>query len=90
MAATQRTHVILASDLIAAIDRLVGKRRRSEFIAEAAERELIRQRQVKALRRAAGAWQDKRHPELRGGSASHIRTLREDNERRVERLGKRT
>lgn len=91
MAATaQRTHVVLASDLVAEIDRLVGKRRRSEFIAEAAGRELARQRQIHALRRASGAWRDGRHPEVRGGSALHVRRLREENERRISRLGARS
>src|SRR3989304_1247745 len=52
---TRRAHVVIAQELVAEIDRIVGKRQRSEFLAEAAERELRRQRQLEALPAAAGA-----------------------------------
>jgi len=41
------------------IDTLVGKRGRSAFLTQAAEKELMRLRQIKALEGAAGAWKDK-------------------------------
>jgi len=37
-----RTKVVLPRELLARIDRLVGQRRRSRFLAELAERELSR------------------------------------------------
>jgi metal-responsive CopG/Arc/MetJ family transcriptional regulator len=83
--AVQRTHVVLSSDLVEEIDRIVGRRKRSEFIAEAAARELLRQRQMQALERADGAWRADDHPEIRS-AALHVRRLRRDNERRIERL----
>ena len=81
-----RTHVVLSHSLVSEIDRLVGKRRRSAFLAEAASRELLRQRQARAIERATGAWKDIDHPELRRGSALAIRKLRQDNDRRLTRL----
>ena len=84
--ASRRTHVVLAHDLVAEIDRVVGKRRRSEFLAEAASRELLRQRQLDALARAAGTWRRADHPELAGGAALAVRRIRLDNERRLRRL----
>ena len=79
----RRTHIVIPEPLAREIDRLVGKRGRSEFLAQAAEKELRRLRQIKALEGAAGAWRDKDHPELRGGAAQWVRGLRKQNERRV-------
>lgn len=82
---SRRTHVLLAQDLVEEIDRLVGKRRRSEFLAAAAALELRRRRQVEALRRAAGAWHDRDHPELRQGGRRFVGRLREESDRRLGR-----
>ncbi len=76
--ATQRTHVLILRELVLEIDRVAGKRRRSEFLIAAAERELVRQRQIEALDAAVGAWKDEDHPELRHGVAAWVRELRKD------------
>ena len=47
--ATRRTYVVLPSTVISAIDEAVGQRGRSRFIVEAAERELKRLAQAKAI-----------------------------------------
>lgn len=60
------------------IDRLVGKGGRSEFLTQAAEKELRRLQQIKGLEGAAGAWKDKNHPELRGGAAQWVRKPRKE------------
>ena len=86
---TKRTHVILPELLVDQIDRLVGKRGRSRFLAEVAEREIARLRQVRALERAAGAWKDEDHPELKEGAARWIETLRAQDEERFLRVAKR-
>ncbi len=39
---TMRTHVLLPRDVIEAVDRLVGQRRRSQFLADAAREKLAR------------------------------------------------
>lgn len=84
--ATRRTHVVLPSGVISAIDAAVGQRGRSRFILQAAERELKRLSQVKALRGAAGSWADRNHPELRKGSAAWVKRLRSEGERRLARV----
>lgn len=81
--AAKRTHIIIPEPLVVEIDRLVGKRGRSEFLAQAAEKELRRLQQIRALEIASGAWRDEDHPELRGGAARWARGLRHESERRL-------
>lgn len=83
---TKRTHVVLAEELVEDIDRLVGARQRSSFLTAAAEKELMRRRQIEALRAAAGAWKDKDHPELKQGSARWVRKMRQEAERRLKKV----
>jgi hypothetical protein len=45
------------------------------------DRELMRLRQIAALKAAAGAWKDEDHPELKRGSARWVRELRRESER---------
>lgn len=44
-----RTHVMLSKELLEQVDRVAGKRHRSEFIEEAIEDELARTRQAQAF-----------------------------------------
>jgi len=81
----KRTHVVLSEQLVRDIDTLVGSRQRSSFLTEAAEKELMRRRQIAALKAAAGAWKDKDHPELKQGSAAWVKKLRQETERRFRR-----
>jgi Arc/MetJ-type ribon-helix-helix transcriptional regulator len=85
----KRTHVVLAEQLVEDIDRLVGARRRSSFLAEAAEKELLRRRQIAALKSAAGAWKDADHPELKHGSAQWVHKMRQESERRFKKFAAR-
>ena len=84
-----RTHIVIPRELVIEIDRVVGKRGRSSFLTQAAERELMRRRQVDALNAAAGAWKDKDHPELRRGAAAWVQKLRLENERRLKKTSAR-
>ena len=83
---TKRTHVVLSEQLVKDIDRLVGSRQRSSFLTQAAEERLMRLRQLKALEAAAGSWKDKDHPELKQGSAKWVRKLRQESERRFQKV----
>ena len=83
---TKRTHVVIPERLVKEIDALVGNRRRSGFITQAAERELLRMRQHEALLSTAGGWQDKDHPELKGGSARWVKKLRQESEARFQKI----
>jgi Arc/MetJ-type ribon-helix-helix transcriptional regulator len=82
----KRTHVVLSEELVKEIDALVGARRRSSFLTQAADRELMRLRQIKALEAAAGAWKDEDHPELQHGAAAWVRKLRQESERRFRKV----
>jgi hypothetical protein len=82
----KRTHVVLSVELVKDIDALVGARQRSSFISQAAEKELMRLRQVKALEAAAGSWKDKDHPELRQGAAKWVDKLRRQDEKRFQEV----
>ena len=82
----KRTHVVLSDELVKDIDALVGARQRSSFISQAAEKELMRLRQIKALEAAVGAWKDKDHPELRQGAAKWVAKLRREDEKRFQEV----
>ncbi len=79
----KRTHVVLSEELVREIDTLVGSRHRSSFLTQAAERELTRLRQMKALKELV-PWKDKDHPELKQGAAGYVRKLRAEYERRFQ------
>ncbi|MBM3769540.1 MAG: hypothetical protein FJW32_29540 [Acidobacteria bacterium] len=84
--ATSRAHVVLPVDLVAAIDELVGKRGRSAFLAEIAQREIKIRRQQQAIREAAGSWDLAAHPELAQGGAAWERRIRALDNPRLEKL----
>src|ERR1700682_4442173 len=77
----KRTHVVLSDQLVKDIDTLVGSRQRSSFLTQAAEHELMRLRQIKALKAAAGSWKDKDHLELKQGAAKWVDKLRREDEK---------
>jgi Arc/MetJ-type ribon-helix-helix transcriptional regulator len=81
----RRTHIVIPEPLVNEIDRLVGKRGRSEFFTQAAQKELRRLQQIRALENIAGAWKDKDHPELKGGAARWVKELRKESEQRLHR-----
>jgi Arc/MetJ-type ribon-helix-helix transcriptional regulator len=87
--ASRRTNVNLPVDLVADIDKLVGKRGRSAFLTEVARDEIQRRLQREALREAAGAWKDEDHPELKDGAAAWVRQLRALDNQRFEDLERR-
>jgi len=82
---TKRTHVILPVDLVAAIDKIVGKRRRSAFLVEVIRDEVQRMSQRDALKAAAGAWKDDDHPELKHGAAARVEQMRNESKTRLRR-----
>jgi hypothetical protein len=85
----KRTHVVLSDHLVKEIDTLVGSPQRSSFLTQAAEHELMRLRQLKALEAIAGAWKDKDHPELKQGAAKWVRKTRQETERRFQKVAAR-
>ena len=68
------------------IDTVVGKRGRSAFLTQAAEKELTRLRQINALQSAAGSWKDEDHPELKHGADKWVGKLRGEYDRRLSKM----
>ena len=81
----RRTHVVLSDQLVKDIDTLVGNRQRSVFITQAAEKELMRRRQLQALNQLV-PWNEKDHPELKQGAAKYVRKLRREYDQRLKKV----
>lgn len=77
-----RTNVVLPQDLLHAIDRLVGKGKRSDFLTEAALEKLARMEFAEVAKRVAGVLRPEDYPEFvtPDGAHKYIRTLREAND----------
>ena len=86
MTAGKRTHVVVPEDLLKEIDELSGKRKRSRFVTEATKKEIRRLKFLKAIKETAGAWKDEDHPELEKGVDNWVRTLREEDEKRLKEI----
>jgi hypothetical protein len=82
----RRAHVILPIDVVADIDKLVGKRGRSAFPTEVARDEIQRRQQRNALRAAKGAWRDEDHPELKDGATAWVNQMRSEAEIRFQEI----
>jgi hypothetical protein len=82
---TKRNHIVISQKLAAEIDTVVGKRGRSAFLTQAAEKELFRLRQIKALETVAGSWKDEDHSELKQGADKWVKKLRREYDHRFEK-----
>jgi len=78
--------VVLPEDLVREIDKIVGSRGRSAFLADLAQREIKRRRMLDILRSGKPVWKDKDHPELKSGAAQWVRKIRAQSEARFERI----
>ncbi|OAT81707.1 hypothetical protein [Desulfotomaculum copahuensis] len=85
---TKLTPVRFPVALLTDLDKLVGPGKRSKFIIEATQKELLRLKQKKALQTAAGIFREKDYPEFAtsGDTYSWVRKLREETEARRRRL----
>ena len=84
-----KTHVMFPSELLMAIDKTVGGRKRSKFIVEASKKKLEELQVQEALEVAAGCWKDEKHPDLRTQQdiRTHLKKIRDLTEKRIKRLG---
>lgn len=80
---SQRAHIVLPDELIREIDSLVGPRGRSAFLVETARAELRRRRLLSFLRDHKPAWKEADHPELAGGTAAWVKSVRAESEKRT-------
>ncbi len=83
-----RAHIILDNEIVKDIDNLVGKRRRSRFIAEAVCAKLSQMKLLTALKETAGMLSDEDHPEWKTteDAANWVRDSRKGDDRRLKGL----
>jgi len=87
MSVKTRAHVIVEEDILKEIDRLVGKKKRSSFISDAAKKELQRLNQLVVLRKLKGVWKDADHTDMQGkhGTDKWVRKLRGEDEKALRK-----
>lgn len=85
---THRTNVVIPADLVAEVDRLVGPRRRSAFLSQAAAEKVHQLKLVAAAHAAAGALAAVDIPgwETPDAASAWVRGLRAADEERVKQL----
>ncbi len=87
MMATQRAHIVLPADLVQEIDKFVGPRGRSAFIAETVKAELRKQKLLAWLSHPEPAWKDEDHPDLAAmGSSAWVQKMREPDEEKMAKI----
>jgi hypothetical protein len=77
----KRAHVLIPEQLLAEIDKLVGKGKRSSLITEILDHEIRRRKLLQILDGAAGGWKDEDHPELKDGAYAWVRQMRDGDDR---------
>jgi hypothetical protein len=77
--ATIPTHVVFPKELVMAVDRLVGQRKRSAFVAEAVAEKLEREQLGRALAETAGSLAAEDYPEWETGKkiSAWVRKMRD-------------
>jgi metal-responsive CopG/Arc/MetJ family transcriptional regulator len=83
-----KAHLIIPQEILAEVDRIAGKRRRSLFIAEATREKLEKERFLRVLDETKGAWTDKNHPELKTDTdmERYVREKRQSYRGRIKRI----
>lgn len=83
---TVRAHVLMPRETVEAIDRVVGRRGRSRFLADAAEEKLRRVRLLEAADRVAGSISEDEAPWWRTPDdiSAWVRDLRRDPDDSVQ------
>jgi len=85
---TVRAHVLMPRETVEAIDRVVGRRGRSRFLADAAEEKLRRIRLLEAADRVAGSLANVDIPGWNSPEEADewVRALRRADDDRLQRL----
>jgi metal-responsive CopG/Arc/MetJ family transcriptional regulator len=75
-----RIHLVLPDRLLGKIDRIVGKRERSRFIAQAVQERLERLEMTEALEKSAGTLDVELHPHWkdRKTTSEWVRSVRRE------------
>ena len=87
MTTPTRAHVVLPEDLLEAVDRVAGKRKRSRFVEAAIREKLSREALSAALRESAGAIDLSSYPEWQNpeGVSAWVRSGRKEDDARIAR-----
>jgi hypothetical protein len=83
-----KTNIILPYDVVIAIDKIIKKRKRNQFIVEAIREKIEKVNLKRALEKAAGCWRDEDHPELKNQKDinKYLKEIRVVTNRRIWRL----
>ncbi len=83
-----KMQVVFPENLLVMVDQIVSRRKRSEFIVAATQKELKRQHLTRAMEKAAGAWKDAQYPELSTLKDVHhqLSEIHKDTGKRIEQL----
>ena len=81
-----RTNIMIPVDLAEEIEKVVGSRKRSSFLVEAAWEKLERMKLADALKKAAGGWTAELHPEFQTQDDINrwLRSLRSEDTDRLK------
>jgi hypothetical protein len=79
--AARQANFQIPENILADLRSQVDRRQQSKFVAEALRKELQRLRLRNALETSFGAWNDRDHPELQGGTEEFIRNIRKSTRR---------
>jgi hypothetical protein len=85
----KRAHVLLPEDLAREIDAIAGRRKRSAFLVKTAQEAVRRTKLLQLLESDTPLWKDEDHPELVKGSATWVRKIRKENNKRSQVRGAR-
>ena len=82
-----RTHIVLPREVVEDVDRLVGYRRRSQFMADAVREKLRREKLRTALEATAGILKDADYPhwDTPETTSAWVRQLRQEDNEATER-----
>ena len=84
----QRINVSFPKKLVDELSSLVPAGKRSHLVVEATRKELQRIKRLKTLEKAAGAWKDSNHPDLKtiGDVCKWVNRLRQTDEERLSKI----
>jgi metal-responsive CopG/Arc/MetJ family transcriptional regulator len=87
MATQRRVHLVLPEELLEAVDRIAGKRKRSRFVEEAVREKVTREELAAAMQECVGIIDLADYPEWKTpeGVSEWVRSLREEDNRRFAR-----
>jgi hypothetical protein len=88
--AQKRAHFFIPEELLADIDKLVGKGKRNGLVVEILGHEIRRRRLMQLLSDEAPILKGEDHPEWKEGSYAWVREMRDHSDKkRSEKLGDR-